>query len=98
LFELNYRLKRWRQRYGRRQKSCIPKAGDGQPFCYDNGADRHMRAKIVKGIKWVCILVAITAIIFFGIRVYDVQRGPQLERWHTYVPHELRAKELDAAD
>ena len=57
-----------------------------------------MRAKIVKGIKWVCILVAITAIIFFGIRVYDVQRGPQLERWHTYVPHELRAKELNTAD
>src|SRR5262252_5632684 len=57
-----------------------------------------MRAKVVKGIKWVSILAAIAAIVFFGIRVYDIQRGPALARWHTYVPHELRAKELDAAD
>ena len=31
-------------------------------------------------------------------RVYWVQRGPSLALWHTYVPHELRAKELDASD
>ena len=27
-----------------------------------------------------------------------IVNGPPLERWHTYVPHEMRAKELDAAD
>jgi hypothetical protein len=57
-----------------------------------------MRAKIIKGIKWASTLLVLAAIIFFGIRVYDIQRGPPLARWHTYVPHELRAKELDAAD
>jgi alpha-beta hydrolase superfamily lysophospholipase len=57
-----------------------------------------MRAKIMKTTKWVAILLAIAALTFFAVRVYDVQRGPPLAVWHTYVPHELRASELDAAD
>ena len=57
-----------------------------------------MRARVVKGIKWASILLALAATIFFAIRIYVVESGPPLERWHTYVPHELRAKELDAAD
>jgi alpha-beta hydrolase superfamily lysophospholipase len=54
-----------------------------------------------KSIKWITrasILLAIAALTFAAIRIYDVQRGPPLARWHTYVPHEMRAKELDAAD
>jgi hypothetical protein len=35
---------------------------------------------------------------FFAVRVYDSQRGPPLARWHTYIPHELSASELDSAD
>jgi alpha-beta hydrolase superfamily lysophospholipase len=57
-----------------------------------------MRAKLVRGMKWTAILLAVVAITFFSIRVYDSQRGPALARWHTYVPHELTAKELDASD
>jgi hypothetical protein len=57
-----------------------------------------MRAKISKGIKWASILLAVAAITFFAIRVYAAQRGPPLARWHTYVPHDLKAKELDATD
>ena len=57
-----------------------------------------MRAKIIKGMKWISILLALAALTFFAFRVYDIQRGPPLALWHTYVPHELRAKELDAAD
>src|ERR1700730_4960886 len=33
-----------------------------------------------------------------GVRVWDTQRGPPLHIWHTYVPHELSAHELDTAD
>ena len=57
-----------------------------------------MRAKMMKTTKWAAILLAIAALTFFAVRVYDVQRGPPLAVWHTYVPHELRAAELDAAD
>jgi len=57
-----------------------------------------MRSRILKGIKRVLLLFAVVAITFFTIRVYDTQRGPPLAPWHIYVPHELSAKELDAAD
>jgi alpha-beta hydrolase superfamily lysophospholipase len=64
----------------------------------DRGMSARIVAGIVKGIKWASILLAVAAITFFAIRVYDIQRGPPLSPWHTYVPHELRAKQLDAAD
>jgi hypothetical protein len=35
---------------------------------------------------------------FLAVRIYDTQRGLPLEPWHTYVPHELRAEKLEAAD
>jgi alpha-beta hydrolase superfamily lysophospholipase len=57
-----------------------------------------MRRKIVKGLKWASILLALVAIVFFSTRVYVVQQGLPLSVWHTYVPRELRASELDAAD
>jgi len=70
----------------------------GAVLLVNEAAGPDMRAKVVKGIKWTSILLAVAAIIFFGIRLYDIQRGPPLSLWHTYVPHEMRAKELDAAD
>jgi alpha-beta hydrolase superfamily lysophospholipase len=57
-----------------------------------------MRTKIGKAIKWAAILFGAVAVCFFGIRVYVAQQGPPLSRWHTYVPRELKASELDAAD
>lgn len=33
-----------------------------------------------------------------GLRLYDIQRGPDLQLWHTYVPHEMDADEIDKAD
>src|SRR5215468_6350395 len=55
-------------------------------------------AKIIKVLKWGGVVVTLAVLTLLSLRVYDVQRGPPLARWHTYVPHELRAKELDAAD
>src|SRR5499427_432765 len=76
----------------------FPRPVTGSGLFVSEAASRDMRAKVVKGIKWTSILVAVAAVVFFGIRMYDIQRGPPLARWHTYVPHELRAKELDTAD
>src|SRR5262249_48597015 len=55
-------------------------------------------AKIIKVLKWAGVVVALAVLTLLSLRIYDVQRGPPLARWHTYVPHELRAKEIDAAD
>ncbi len=50
--------------------------------------------------KWVIRfvwLVVIFIIAVFVLRVYETQRGPQLQLWHTYVPDEMRADAIDKA-
>ncbi|MCL2891714.1 alpha/beta hydrolase [Brenneria tiliae] len=49
-------------------------------------------------IKRAVIIVAVAAITLLAIRIYDTQRGPALAPWHTFVPDELSADELDRAD
>lgn len=53
---------------------------------------------IIKGIKRLTIVVVTVVFTLLAVRVYDTQRGPALEPWHTFVPHELSAAELDKAD
>jgi alpha-beta hydrolase superfamily lysophospholipase len=57
-----------------------------------------VRAKVLSWLKWIAILPAVAALTFFTIRIYDVQRGPSLEVWHTYVPRELDAERTDKTD
>ncbi|WP_170116054.1 alpha/beta hydrolase [Brenneria roseae] len=49
-------------------------------------------------IKRGAIILAVVAITLLVIRIYDTQRGPALAPWHTYVPDELSAEQLDKAD
>ena len=44
------------------------------------------------------MLLAVIAMTLMAVRIYDTQRGPPLELWHTYAPPELSADELDEAD
>ena len=57
-----------------------------------------MRAKILRSVKIVGALLGMALLTFLAVRIYDTQRGLPLEPWHTYVPHELRAEKLEAAD
>jgi len=57
-----------------------------------------MGAKVFGWSKLIAILLAVAALTFLAIRVYDVQRGPALEVWHTYVPRELDAEAIDKTD
>ena len=57
-----------------------------------------MRAVSIRWLKRLLALLVVAAVTFLGVRVWDTQRGPPLHIWHTYVPRELSAKELDAAD
>ena len=54
-----------------------------------------MGVRVLKILKRLAVLLAISAITLLAIRAYDSQRGQPLEPWHTYVPHELSVKELD---
>ncbi|MBK9244527.1 MAG: alpha/beta hydrolase [Burkholderiales bacterium] len=44
------------------------------------------------------IAVLLLAVVGLGIRTYRTMQGPPLQPWHTFVPAELRAAELDQAD
>lgn len=57
-----------------------------------------MRTRVFRWAKTGAALLGIALLTFFGVRVHDTHRGLPLEPWHTYVPHELRAEKLDAAD
>jgi alpha-beta hydrolase superfamily lysophospholipase len=49
-------------------------------------------------VKRTLIVVGVCAVAVLALRVYTTRRGLPLHRWHTYVPHELDAAELDGAD
>ncbi len=45
--------------------------------------------------KHVVVVAVVAVVTMLAVRVYDAEQGPPLELWHTYVPHEYRASELD---
>ena len=57
-----------------------------------------MRSRLFKFLKVVVVLLVLGVFGLLGIRAWDAQRGPPLAVWHTYVPDELTAKEIDKLD
>ncbi|MGA8391826.1 MAG: alpha/beta hydrolase [Burkholderiaceae bacterium] len=53
---------------------------------------------IKRALKWALIGVVVVGTILLAIRSYRALGGPELQPWHTFVPVELRAKDLDGAD
>ncbi len=49
-------------------------------------------------LKWVVALVLIVAISAFIMRAYRSLDGPTLHPWHTFVPAEFHAEQLDRTD
>jgi len=51
--------------------------------------------------KWLRrfgITIGIVVVTILLVRAFDAWRAPPLKLWHTQAPHELDAKEIDAAD
>ena len=57
-----------------------------------------MRSRGLRILKRGAVLLAAIAVTLIAVRIYDTQRGPPLELWHTYAPPELSADEIDNAD
>ena len=57
-----------------------------------------MIAKVTKFAKRALVLIAVITVTALAIRTYNSQRGPPLEPWHTYIPHELEIDELGKTD
>ncbi|MGH6896075.1 MAG: alpha/beta hydrolase [Geminicoccaceae bacterium] len=57
-----------------------------------------MRSRALRILKRGAVLLAVIAMVLIGVRIYDTQRGPPLELWHTYAPPELSVDEIENAD
>ena len=57
-----------------------------------------MKSMTLKLLKWLAMLALVILATVLGVRAWDAQRGPQLELWHTHVPHELTAAQIDGSD
>ena len=49
-------------------------------------------------LKLALLVLAVIVLTVLVVRAFDARRSPALQPWHTYVPKEMRATELDAAD
>jgi alpha-beta hydrolase superfamily lysophospholipase len=54
--------------------------------------------RVAKWIKRAGLLLGAVLLTLLAVRAYDSQRGPPLERWHTYVPTELSVEQLETTD
>jgi len=54
--------------------------------------------RLARILKWTALVLGIVIVTAIALRTYDIQRGPPLELWHTYVPDELSRDELRKAD
>ena len=53
---------------------------------------------VIKWIKRIFLYSVILGIGALAGRIYVTQQGPSLQLWHTFVPDEMRADEIDKAD
>jgi alpha-beta hydrolase superfamily lysophospholipase len=49
-------------------------------------------------MRRLALVFAAVVVTFLAVRIYDTERGPPLEPWHTFAPTEMSAAELDRAD
>ncbi|HWS13647.1 MAG TPA: alpha/beta hydrolase, partial [Rhodocyclaceae bacterium] len=54
--------------------------------------------RIARIVKWGLIGIVCIGAVLLAVRAYRALSGPSLQPWHTFVPAELRATDLDAAD
>ncbi|MCO5122219.1 MAG: alpha/beta hydrolase [Rhizobacter sp.] len=49
-------------------------------------------------LKWTAILLLAALLLVLAWSAFMARRGPPLELWHTFEPHELSAAQIDKAD
>lgn len=56
------------------------------------------RHRLVRAARLALLVTAVIVATIFAVRAWDAWRSRPLSPWHTHVPQELRAAELDSAD
>ncbi|MDR3501433.1 MAG: alpha/beta hydrolase [Legionella sp.] len=49
-------------------------------------------------IKWFLLAIVVVSIVLLIFRSYRSLNGPLLQLWHTFIPHELSAEQIDKTD
>jgi alpha-beta hydrolase superfamily lysophospholipase len=57
-----------------------------------------MAAKVLRLLRSMLVLLVVAGAAILAFRAWDSQRGPPLDPWHTYVPKDLHADEIDKTD
>ncbi len=53
---------------------------------------------LTRTLKWTVILLLAVLLLVLAWSAFMARRGPPLELWHTFKPHELSAAQIDKAD
>ena len=53
---------------------------------------------LIRSVKRAALLVGVCLVTVIAVRAWDSQRGRPLDPWHTFVPDELSAAEIDRSD
>jgi alpha-beta hydrolase superfamily lysophospholipase len=57
-----------------------------------------MATRLLRLLKRVLLVLTVVAVTLIVARAWDSQRGPPLELWHTYVPNDMHASQIDKVD
>ncbi|WP_428663870.1 alpha/beta hydrolase [Reyranella sp.] len=57
-----------------------------------------MTKRLFRLLRSLLILMALVVVTLIVARAWDSQRGPPLEVWHTHVPDDMQASQIDKAD
>lgn len=59
---------------------------------------RSIFRRLLTLAKRLGLVAAAVLVTLLAVRIWDVERGPPLEPWHSFVPHELSITEMDRGD
>ena len=57
-----------------------------------------MRARLKNWLKRIGVWLALILVTIFCVRAWDARNSPPLKLWLTEAPHELSARQIDAAN
>ncbi len=57
-----------------------------------------MTSRLLKLLKWAAALVGVSLLTLLAVRAYDAHRGPPLDLWHEFVPHEMTTDQIRHSD
>ncbi|TFW32541.1 alpha/beta hydrolase [Massilia horti] len=58
----------------------------------------NVQSRLARSVRIVVIVLVVLIVALFALRAFVAQRGPSLQLWHTFVPKELSAEQIDRAD